>query len=32
MDEMIFGEPLTFDHLLRLLREIEQAINLPNGG
>jgi hypothetical protein len=29
--EMIFGEPPTFARLLEVLREIEQAINLPNG-
>jgi hypothetical protein len=32
MQEMIFGEPPTFEHLLGRLREIEQVINLPDGG
>ena len=32
MQEMIFGEPPTFKRLLEVLREIEQAVNLPNGG
>ncbi len=32
MQEMIFGEPPTFERLLEVLREIEQAINFPDGG
>jgi hypothetical protein len=31
MQEMIFGEPPAFERLLEMLREIEHAINLPNG-
>lgn len=29
MQEMIFGEPPTFKRLLEVLREVEQAINVP---
>jgi hypothetical protein len=32
MQEMIFGKPPTLEHLLEVLREIEQAINHPSGG
>jgi hypothetical protein len=31
MQEMIFGEPPSFERLLEVLREVEQAINLPKG-
>ena len=32
MQEMIFGEPPAFERLLEVLREIENAINIPDGG
>jgi hypothetical protein len=32
MQEMIFGEPPAFERLLEVLREIERAINIPDGG
>lgn len=32
MQEMIFGEPPTFERLIDVLKEIEQTINLPPGG
>ena len=31
MQEMIFGEPPTFERLLEVLREIEHAINVSEG-
>jgi hypothetical protein len=30
MQEMIFGEPPTFERLLKVLREIENAVNIPD--